>query len=78
MTWATEDFTAVVRPQIAAARVQMREHGHDPREPLTFVYGGESLYVTAGQLALWSDEYAAEQLLERYIDPWRGVGVVSE
>jgi len=44
---------------------------------VSVAYKGEPMYLTRGQLRLRGSREAAQMLLERYVDPWRGEGVLD-
>ena len=73
--WATTDAIDDIIPQLAIARAWDAEHDLAPTETVVIEYKGEPLYLTRGQLRMWSNNEAALILLARYIDPWRGEGV---
>lgn len=73
--WATLGCFDDIIPQLAIARAWDAEHDLAPTETVAIEYKGETLYLTRGQLRLWSNNEAAMILLARYIDPWRGEGV---
>jgi hypothetical protein len=73
--WATADFFDRVIPQLEEAQ----EWGSDRDLDLSVsvAYKGEPMYLTRGQLRSRGSREAAQMLLERYVDPWRGEGVVE-
>lgn len=73
---AVADYRDVLIPQVAAHRAAIADA--ENTEPLRFEYKGESLYLTVGQVRMLGNAFIAEALLERYIDPWRGEGVVCD
>ena len=83
-THATADYRDVLIPQVAAHRAAIEpERASIPSwrfaentEPLRVEYKGEALYLTVGQVRMLGNAFVADMLLERYIDPWRGEGVV--
>lgn len=77
-THATADYRDVLIPQVAAHRAAIEAEFAENTEPLRFEYKGESLYLTVGQVRMLGNAFVADALLERYIDPWRGEGVVGD
>ena len=75
--WATADFLDRVMPQLAEAEEWESDHDLDTAEIVSVAYKGEPMYLTRGQLRLRGSREAAQMLLERYVDPWRGEGVLD-
>jgi hypothetical protein len=77
-THATADYRDVLIPQVAAHRAAIEAEFAENTEPLRVEYKGEALYLTVGQVRMLGNAFVADMLLERYIDPWRGEGVVGD
>ncbi len=75
--WATADFLDRVMPQLAEAEEWESDHDLDTAEIVSVAYKGEPMYLTRGQLRLYGIREAAQMLFERYVDPWRGEGVLD-
>ena len=73
--WATLGCFDDLLPQIALARAKDSAEDEPATAVVGFTYKCDVLYLTRGQLRLWSNSEVALILLARYIDPWRGEGV---
>lgn len=75
--WATADFFDRVMPQLAKEQELDADGDLDTAEIVSVTYKGEPLYLMRGQLRLYGIREVEEMLFERYVDPWRGEGVVK-
>ena len=75
---AVADYCDVLIPQVAAHRAAIEAEFAENTDPVGFEYKGESLYLTVGQVRMLGNAFVAEALLDRYVDPWRGEGVVGD
>lgn len=75
--WATADFFDRVVPQLSEAQTWDAPRDLQPGQIIVVTYKDEPIYLTSGPLRLRGSRETAEMLFERYVDPWRGEGVVE-